>query len=180
MSLALRIEQQRSNLKMNKIFSICLLISIALLSGCQSIDDNAPRSNIDLQAMQTRTVDCQYSVAFASVVSVFQDLGFTIQSADINTGLICAQSTTELQSPNSFESMFSSATAIMRNTSGTAHVESFGERSTSIRMSFVSYRKSTYAYGTALEDSKQVTDAEFYRDFFEKIDKAIFIRNNIK
>lgn len=166
---------------MNKIFSVCcVLASLAFCNGCQSIDNNVPRSNIDLQAIQTRTVDCPYSVAFASVVSVFQDLGFTIQSADINTGLICAQSTTQLQSPNAFESMFSSAAATMRNTSGTAHVESFGEKSTSIRMSFVSYRKSTYAYGTALEDSKQITDAEFYRDFFEKIDKAIFIRNNIK
>lgn len=144
------------------------MASLAFCNGCQSIDDNVPRSNIDLQAIQTRTVDQSYSVAFASVVSVFQDLGFTIQSADINTGLICSKSTTQLQSPNAFESMFSSAAVIMRNTSGTAHVESFGEKSTSIRMSFVSYRKSTYAYGTALEDSKQITDAEFYRDFFRE------------
>ena len=166
---------------MNKIFSFCcLFVSLAFCNGCQSVDSNSPRSNIDLQVMQTRTVECPYSVAFASVVSVFQDLGFTIQSADVNTGLICAQSTTQLQSPNAFQSLFSSASATMSNTSGTAHVESFGEKSTSIRMSFVSYKKSAYAYGTSLEDSKQVTDAEFYRDFFEKIDKAIFIRNNIK
>ena len=48
---------------------------------------------LEIQSMQTRTYDNKKEVVFPSVMSVLQDLGYSIKVADINTGLITAVST---------------------------------------------------------------------------------------
>ena len=51
---------------------------------------------LQIQSMQTRTYESDYKITFSSVMSVFQDLGFTIDIADRDSGLIKASGTTSL------------------------------------------------------------------------------------
>ena len=45
---------------------------------------------MEIQAMQTREFDADKKVAFGAVMSVIQDLGFTVSGADLETGFIQA------------------------------------------------------------------------------------------
>ena len=51
-----------------------------------------PPTPLELQALQSRDYDEDKQVAFGSVMSVFQDLGYTPTSADLETGFITAES----------------------------------------------------------------------------------------
>ena len=66
------------------------LVLGSFLCGCQT--GGPEKSSLELQAFQKREFNTSKQTAFASAVSVFQDLGYTIRAADVQTGLIQAQS----------------------------------------------------------------------------------------
>ena len=167
-----------------KIFAPSLLFALCCaLGGCYSGEggakDSSQRTSVDIQSLQTRQFECSYKVAFAAVVDVFQDLGFVIQSSDFTTGLIIAKSSVQSHEyAGLFATSPESATAIWDM--GTAHVEEIGPNIISVRASFVRNKKASYVYGSSSEKSFPITDGKFYTNFFEKIDKSIFIRYNLK
>ncbi|MDR1595974.1 MAG: hypothetical protein LBR91_03590 [Puniceicoccales bacterium] len=127
--------------------------------------------------MQTRNFDCSYKVAFAAVIDVFQDLGFIIQSSDAAIGLVIAKSS----SSGSIRGI-PGVSGVSSETSwetGTAHLEELGA-GVSIRVSFVKNKKTSGEYGVVEERSYAITDGNFYTRFFEKIDKSIFVRKNLR
>ena len=66
-----------------------------LFVGCDTIDSGPQLTPLEIQSLQTRSFDHGYNVTFRSVVSVFQDLGYIIKSADIETGFIQADGASE-------------------------------------------------------------------------------------
>ncbi|MDR3274067.1 MAG: hypothetical protein LBS87_01910 [Puniceicoccales bacterium] len=156
-----------------------LAILACLLAGCSSIN-NTPVSNISIQAMQTREFECSPKVAFAAVVSVFHDLGFSIQTSDRKSGIVTAQSTISKKA-NFAEIMFEGIdSSRMSYIVADAHIDETFDGKCSIRVSFVRHRKDVRATGFFSEESNHITDPEYYRDFFEKIDKNIFVRQNLR
>ena len=61
------------------------------LSGL-SFETKPPLTPLEIQSIQQREYESTKKIVFASAVSVFQDLGYTIKSADITTGFITAES----------------------------------------------------------------------------------------
>ena len=157
---------------MMRIRSVSLLFVVAMLGGCVMASMEPEMTPVEIQSMQTRSYDAQLDVSFRSVVSVFQDLGYTIQNADINSGLITAESAANSNSTFAF---FTGTTRV-EQTRATAFVERIGERS-SVRLNFVRTEQSSSETGQTDRQDTPILDASIYQNAFERIENAIFIRS---
>ena len=76
-----------------KIKSLLIAAALGLLTACAA--PGPTMTPLEIQSMQTRSFESSYNVAFSSTMSVFQDLGYVVSSADKATGLIAAESATD-------------------------------------------------------------------------------------
>lgn len=129
---------------------------------------------MQLQAIQMKEFDAQKAPVFSSVMDVFQDLGYTVASADMNTGFITAESATTNRTSflEALAEMSSSG-----NTRATAFIEQMPSGMTRVRLNFVSTKSMSGAYGRNVRQDKPIQDAVVYQRAFEKVDEALFVRN---
>ncbi len=147
--------------------ALCLL-----LVGCVSTPPQ--KTSLQLQAIQSQNFETDKSVAFAATLSVFQDLGYIIQSADKDTGFITAKSATK--SDHSFFTVMSGNTT-NSTTNATAYVEQLKPGLSKIRLNFVISNKSSSQYGQTSANDQVIEDTNVYESAFNKIGDAIFIRS---
>jgi len=79
---------------MKKTYLILPILFI-LITGCETTKPKVNLTPLEIQSIQSRSYEHPKKTVFPSVMSVFQDLGYSINSADINTGLITAESIAE-------------------------------------------------------------------------------------
>ena len=155
------------------------LLTLLGVSACIPLADPRPElTSLEIQSIQKRDFDVNHSIAFASVLSVFQDLGYTIDDADKATGFITAQGPAEEAGFGWIELFVEDEdgdVVVTRQTKSTAVIEALNEERTSIRLSFVVGETQSGRRGTATRD-EQILDPDIYRNAFDKIDDAIFIR----
>ncbi|MDD9797620.1 MAG: hypothetical protein OXT03_00665 [Alphaproteobacteria bacterium] len=150
---------------------LILAFSATLLSAC-AISTPAPLTPLEIQTIQTRQFEEDKSIVFASVISVFQDLGYTISNADKDTGLISAESATQSDEASQFfTGMLASS-----QTKATGFVERIGDF-TRVRLNFVSTTHTSSLYGQTSRKDKPILDTVVYENAFEKIANAIFVRS---
>ena len=143
---------------------------MALLSAC--VQPKAPEMTpLEIQSMQTRSYKNSYNVVFSSTISVFQDLGYTVSSADKDSGLISAESATD----SSAALLILTGTSQTNQTKATAFIERIGGK-TLVRLNFVEKVETSSGYGRQDRRDKPVLDAQIYQNAFERIENAIFIR----
>jgi hypothetical protein len=148
-----------------------------LLAGCQTAPPTPEKTSLEIQAFQTKMFEIDKGTAFRSVLSVLQDLGYTVQSANLDTGVITAQS--PVKKDTSGSAAFAAAFGGIRTegrTYVTATVEGFNDKKTQIRLNLVDKRFRSSAYGQQATDEKVIEDPKIYQNAFTKIDDAIFIR----
>lgn len=147
-------------------------LAVFLLSvGC--VRAPAPTlTPLDIQSLQTREYEQRENVVFPSVISVFQDLGYIIRSADRNAGLITAESAAKSDANSRIWLGVSSVS----QTSATAFIEQIGKM-TKVRLNFVTSIKQSYSYGQSDRQDTPILDAEVYKNAFERIENAIFVRS---
>lgn len=150
---------------------IILLPIFFLLTACPVEQRVALKSPAELIALQTRTFDSSKDTSMRAVVSVFQDLGYIIQTTESNTGLITAKSPTEAS--------FSLFGRRMTDTKVTATVEQMSNTKTRVRLNFVQSKRFSSEYGMNQENEQPIYDGNVYQDAFSKIRNAIFLRKNI-
>lgn len=155
---------------MNKLLLYFSIAASLIFLGCAT--SYQPKyTGLELQAFQRQEFETSKSIAFKSVMSVFQDMGYTIESADLETGFITAKSPTT----DGIGFMVN----VMRDTKATAHIETLREGITSIRLTFLNRREDSGAYGTKRERSTPVEDQTVYQNAFSRIREAIFIREGV-
>ncbi len=148
-------------------------ISIAfLMAGCVPNNYKPTKTSLELQAFQSKEFDAQKKIAFASAMSVFQDLGYSIATSDFETGYVTAKSPT--QNEVGFGKM------IMKDTKASAFIEELRPGKTKVRLSFVNTEEWSGAYGGKLVQDTPIEDPTIYNNAFTKIQEAIFIRTAIK
>lgn len=148
---------------------IIAAISVALLlAGCMPQNYKPTKTSLELQAFQAKEFDTNKKIAFASTLSVFQDLGYTITSTDIETGYIASKSPTQ--------HTMGLGKIIMKDTKATAFVEELRPGKTKIRLSFVNTEEWSGSYGGKLVQDNPIEDPAVYTNAFTKIQEAIFIR----
>lgn len=154
-----------------KSVKFALIGLIFLFAGCATT--KAPTlTPLEIQSLQTREYEQHIDVVFPSVISVFQDLGYTINGADKNTGLITAESTAKSDKAAKF---WLGVTKVSQ-TSATAFVEKVAKM-TRVRLNFVERKKESSAWGRSDREDEAILDAPIYKNAFERIENAIFVRS---
>jgi hypothetical protein len=150
-----------------------LVLSVFLIASACIPQDGLIIANTSLktQAMQTRDFAASKKVVFASTMSVLQDLGYTVVSADFTTGFVTAKGPTT----GGFV-LFMGQT--QNSAKATAFIESITEGRSRVRLNFVKEEKTSSSYGMEGGSSEAVEDPTVYQKAFEKIDKAIFVRKS--
>ncbi len=144
---------------------------VLLFAGCATT--KAPElTPLEIQGLQTREYEQDTDVVFPSVISVFQDIGYIVKSADKNTGLITAEGTAKSDQA----SKFWLGIAKVSQTSATAFIEEVGKM-TRVRLNFVVSQKTSSSWGRSDREDTPVLDASIYNNAFERIENAIFVRS---
>ena len=153
--------------------SILSFAFIFFLFSCATTPTAPALTPAEIQSIQSRQYDEKKEVVFASVVSVFQDLGYQIAAADLATGIITSQSA----AANDAAYAFWTGVAKNTQTNATAFVETIGS-TTSVRLNFVTSSNESFGYGQQRKNEVPVTDSQIYQNACEKVENAIFMRSS--
>ena len=143
------------------------LVMALALAAC------GPQSNsltpLALQSLQQRELAAPKPTAFAATVSVFQDLGYIVDAADLDTGLITASS----PASSRFQLFVG---PVNTQTRATAFVEAAGPETSRVRLNFIAGSEHSDGYGRSVKGDTPILDPATYQSAFERIETAIFIR----
>jgi hypothetical protein len=149
------------------------LAALTVMIGCSGATGRSAKTSIQLQAFQSKHFETSGKTAFAATMSVFQDLGYTIGTADLETGFISAQSPTKKK--GGFLFYYRRRGRI----NATAYLTPLDENRTKIRLNFVDVTQTSSLYGVAGGSDRPIEDPKVYQDAFTKISKAIFVIENV-
>ena len=152
--------------------SIAILCIGLCTAGC-TIVPPAP-APLQIQAFQSHEFETQKRVAFGSVLSVFQDLGYIVQSADIETGFITAASPAGSKF-NWWELLDESKSSAQ--TRATAFVEEIRSGFVTVRLNFVESKRLSSREGQTTDRDTPILDPKAYQVAFDRIGDAIFVRS---
>jgi hypothetical protein len=157
---------------MRKVVFVAGVIGATLIISPAYAKKPPEISGLALQQMQSRDYETGKSVSFPAVMTVLQDSGYRIQSADKDTGLITATASTKSKTTWAPFVGFgkSKKTPVV-----SAFIEDRG-RGSRVRMNFILAKSKKGAYGMGWDDEEPILDPQVYRDAFERIDKEIFTR----
>lgn len=165
---------------MKLVFYVGLFLTLSVVAGCAT-NTSATKTSLEIQAIQAKSFESNKKTAFSSVMSVFQDLGYIIGSANLDTGFITAESPN--QQDTSGGAVFAAIFAGVRTevkTAVTASIEELGPNATRVRLNFVNRQRRSGAYGQNASDDSPVEDPTVYQNAFDKIGEAIFVRSSQK
>lgn len=162
---------------MKNIFLLLIVLcSLPVITGCQT-EVKPQKTSLELQAIQAREFDTDKKTAFNATMSVFQDLGYIVNSASLETGFITAQS--PVKTGSELWGMHV-PDGIMRSTKATAFVEEIRPGHAKVRLNFVNMVEQSQDQGRRIAEDTAVEQPEAYQNAFTKIHEAIFIRTAIK
>jgi hypothetical protein len=142
-----------------------------MFNGCMPGNYKSTKTSLELQSIQSKEFATTKKIAFASTLSVFQDLGYIIESGDFETGLVTGKS------PTKGGVIFGGRTQEFRRVTG--FVETLRKDLAKIRINFVDVTKASSGYGMQQGVDVPVEEPKIYQEVFEKIRKAIFVRKNV-
>lgn len=148
--------------------------TLGVLGGCASSSGGPDKTGLQLQAIQAKQFDASKKTAFSATMTVFQDLGYTIGTADFETGFITAKSPTKKTGGFLFYYKKRSSTNV------TAYVTPLGEKLTKIRLNFVNVSETSTIYGVKGGSDSPIEDPVVYQETFARIQKAIFVIENLE
>lgn len=152
-------------------------VAVALALGLATVSTpvlakKVQMTPMELQAIQSKEFETTKDAAFGAVMTVVQDLGYTVESADLASGFITAASPTE--NKTSFLSAMVGVSA-SGNTVLTAFLMQMPSGMTRVRLNFVNSKNESSAYGRNSRQDKPILDPQVYRTAWDKIDEALFV-----
>jgi hypothetical protein len=137
-----------------------------------------PKTQLEIREFQTRTLSTDnVRLVMKSMLNVLQDEGYIVKNVALDLGFLTAAKEEDVE--NSSQKFWTSLAAGKearwvkhKIIEATCNVTEFGE-GTRVRVNF--QQKIMDNLG-AIVTIKQITDEQFYQDFFSKVDKGIFIQ----
>ncbi len=160
-----------------KYIHIVLAALVIATPASPSFAKKAPQmTGLELQQMQARDIEATKDIAFAAVMTVLQDAGYRIGSADRDTGLITGMASTGSKMVYSLWTGFgkSKKTPIV-----SAYIEARGTAASRVRLNFVMAKVKSTIYGSGAQDEEPILDPSTYQQAFEKINQAVFVRQSM-
>jgi len=158
---------------MMKKIAIPLSVAGILISAPVQAAKPPALSGLALQQIQSRDFETTASVAFPAVMTILQDAGYRIQSADKDTGLITG---TASIASHMIWAPFAGFRSKKQVPIVSVFIEQRGPNLTRIRFNFV---MSTGKSNKAFTDEKPIEDPAIYQDAFERVEKEIFVRQSM-
>lgn len=159
-------------MQMKLLATLIVAFGVCASYGCATAKKPAPTS-LQIQAFQTKEFETSKAIAFGSVLSVFQDLGYIVASADKDTGFITAAS--PAGNKTNFWQALGGNTA-SGQTKATAFIEEIRPGFSTVRLNFVDAQRLSSVYGQNTDNDKPILDPLVYQVAFAKIGDAIFVR----
>lgn len=153
-----------------KILTVCVLATF--IAGCATTPKTT-KTPLEIQAIQAHKFQTSKENGFAAVMTVFQNLGYIIRSADLKTGFITAASASS-NSTGFWEAM--AGVTSNTQTKVTAFVEQVNKQTTKIRLNFLKIEQRSAQYGQATKKGNRILNPKIYQNAFKKIGNAIFVR----
>lgn len=160
-----------------RMTAVAIAASLMATAGPASAARDPELTPMQLQALQTREFDTSKETLFAAVVSVFQDLGYQLENADMGSGFITASSANRRRT--NFGNMLMGQRA-SGNTRATAFIEQMPNGRARVRLNFLNTRRTSSMYGQSHASDRPVLDAATYTATWEKIDEALFVRSALQ
>lgn len=157
---------------MRRIATLVAVAAVCVMPSALVAKDKVKVTGLALQQIQSRDFEAPKGVAFSAVMSVLQDDGYRIGSADKETGLITGIASTE--SKTTFVP-FVGFGKKKRTPVVSAYIEDKSPTLTRIRLNFVMSRYNANQYGSD-QGERPITEPTVYQQAFERIEKAIFVR----
>jgi hypothetical protein len=157
-------------------YSASLLALSFMLIGCATAKPQV--SQVQIREFQTREFQADAKVALKACLNALQDDGYIVKNAVPDLGLLSATKQLDVESRGEaiFALLFAGPSARYKKNSETevtVNVSEFGKQS-KVRANFVV--KVIDNHGGVLK-VEQIAEESFYREFFAKVDKAIFLQN---
>lgn len=156
-----------------------LLVLVFLGAGCAPPQPKPPpMTQLQIRQMQTREFEVgDPLLVMKAMANVLQDLGYFIEEANSELGLMKARKEVDLESRDSYWfRVYLGQDALYRKTmiiDCSVNVSAFGKNKTRVRVIFS--RKVLNQRGGAMQVG-QVTNARVYQEFFAKVSKSVFIQ----
>jgi len=159
-------------------FSLAAATCSFLFPACLTNDAPSPQpTQLEMRSFQTREYDTfDQKLVMKALLSVLQDMGFIVNSADTDLGLLTASKWSnvqhtkkEIKKARKDESPLSASVVL----DCTANISAFGTTQTRVRVNF--QQRVLDAGGNAMQ-AHQINDATFYQTFFAQVDKGIFLQ----
>ncbi len=129
-------------------------------------------NSLQIEAMQTQVFPAAKKPTFNAVMTVLQNEGYTIKTADYDTGFITGKSPTK----SGFGFDGSTHTSILA-TAFVTPVKQNNKTASQIRLSFVENQEVTHN-GT-YTNSTQILDPEVYKKAFSNIRQQVFVAGSV-
>ena len=159
---------------MKKIIFLPLVIALVVfLSAC--IPSKPKLNDLQIEAMQTQTFQVSKRNAFNATMTVFQNKGYIINTANFDTGFITAKSPTEDSIWNNMQGISSKFVVTAFVTQSVKNKKVYS----SIRLNFVKHE--TFQQNNHPKTQNvQILDPKMYQDAFKNIRQQIFIANSVQ
>ncbi|TLU87309.1 MAG: hypothetical protein FDX21_00230 [Chlorobium sp.] len=161
---------------MKKLVLLFLAAGVITISGCETMQPVAQKTQLEIREFQTRTYDqSNTKMVMKAVMNALQDDGFIVQQANIDLGLLTAQKEEDVE--NSAESFFARAFTnqpeYRKNsiTEASANISEYGKQ-TKVRINF---KNKVMNNRGAVMSVTQISDEKFYQNFFATVDKSLFL-----
>ena len=157
---------------------LSLLVVICMSISCATTNIDPEKTQLQIREFQTRSYDVDNELmVLKAVANVLQDEGYIITNAEADLGLITAQREASIEDGTEkfFAIPFFGANARYKKNSiieSTVNVSKFGKQ-VKVRINFL---LKAYDNKGQLIELGQIDNAEFYQNFFAKVDKGIFIQ----
>ena len=152
---------------------VFFLLTFVTLIGCAA-PPKVLQSQMEIQAYQSKEFEATKRQVFDATLSVLQDTGFIIESADYDSGFLTGKG----QNDSRFNLWWGTRN---KSVAMTAFVEQRTSLISRVRVNIIEtdQRKSVWNPAQDVIDQEGVRDPKVYQKLFEKIDQAIFIKKNL-
>ena len=156
-----------------------LVLAALLAAGLPACGPTQPqKTQLQTREFQTRTYDTtDTKMVMKAMLNVLQDEGFIVKNANTELGMLTATKEMDVQDTGTavMLSLLAGANARWNKNSTvecSANVTEFGQQ-TKVRVNF---QTKTMNNKGEVADIHGIEDEAFYRDFFSKVDKGIFLQ----
>lgn len=155
-----------------------LLLTALVVAGCFSDSPPPPQpSQMEMRSFQTREYDTNDTkLVIKAVLNTLQDMGFIVNTADPNIGLLTASKWTNVEhSKKEIKEAKKKELAISKSIvlDCTANISEFGKKQSRVRVNF---QQRVLDTNGATMQASPITEAKFYQTFFSQVDKGIFLQ----